>query len=64
MRWFVYYDKGRCNDGDHDNGLEGFDTRELALLRISELRSTNYSEDNDVIGMIEGESREVPEEYV
>lgn len=30
MRYFVYFDRGRCDDGDHEAGLEPFDTLDEA----------------------------------
>ena len=38
MMYFVYYDKGRCNDGDHDNALEEYRTLDEAKTRIDALR--------------------------
>lgn len=46
-RFFVYYDSGRCNDGDHASGLEDFATYEEAIAFLDKQRR----ESSDVFGM-------------
>lgn len=31
MKYFVYYDYGSCNYGDHDSGLQEFDSLAAAI---------------------------------
>lgn len=62
MAFFVYWDKGCCNDGDHSTGLEEFDTAKEALEKIKEIKQYNFF--NGYITMIEGETVEqVGDEY-
>jgi hypothetical protein len=35
--FFLYYDKGSCNDGDHHNEIEEFDTLAEAMTRAAEV---------------------------
>lgn len=37
MKYFLYFDTGSCNYGDHKTGLEQFDTLEQAQLREAEI---------------------------
>jgi len=43
--YFVYYNSGSCNMGDHQCDLEQFDTLAEAEQRIKELRKTGYDDD-------------------
>lgn len=49
MNWFVYYNKGSCNDGDHENGLEWFDSGTAAEKRVDELKNRHYFNDFDTV---------------
>lgn len=63
MPFFVYWDKGSCNDGDHDTGLEEFDSAKAALERIKEIKSFNFAF-NGYVTLIEGDTVDmVGEDY-
>ena len=36
MKWLVYHNTGCCNEGDHEVGLEEFDTKEEAIKFIQD----------------------------
>ncbi len=42
MKYWLYYNIGACNDGDHDYGLESFQTLVEVQDRIIELKKRDY----------------------
>jgi hypothetical protein len=52
MRWFLYYNSGSCNYGDHYSGLETFDTLKDARERVAFLQKENFN--NLFYTLIEG----------
>ncbi len=50
--YFVFYDFGSCNYGDHQTGLEPFSTEEAARTRIAQLKKEQY---DPTISLIRGE---------
>ena len=41
-KFYLYYQFGACNEGDHSCGLECFDTVEEAMARLAEIREREY----------------------
>lgn len=60
MMWFVVYESGRCNDGDHRNGVKVFPSREEATAYIEEYRSVAHDSSFVVIHGYLFERRERP----
>ena len=61
-RYWVYWDKGRCNDGDHDSGFEPFDSYELAVQKANDVRSYNWYSGYGTVSIVIGTEVTVPEE--
>lgn len=53
--YFVYWNKGRCNDGDHDSGLEQVADLDAAIRLKAEIQKTNFYGDWDTVRIIVGE---------
>lgn len=55
--YFVYYDKGRCEEGDHDNDLIECLSLEEAYAKIEEIRGRAY--DANIV-LIKGTRKDIP----
>jgi hypothetical protein len=42
-RYYLYYDFGSCNDGDHCHGLEIFETVEAVEARATDLKEAYHA---------------------
>lgn len=49
VKFFIFYDSGGCNWGDHSTGVELCDTLELAKAWIKWHKEHNYMGDYTVI---------------
>jgi hypothetical protein len=56
MPFFVYYDFGSCNNGDHCYGLKEFRTHREAAAGLAELKALarEYGEEGAGIVVVEG----------
>lgn len=52
--FFVHYDYGSCNDGDHPHGLEEFGTEQEALAYIAHCKQSNCFAQDGYFVVIEG----------
>lgn len=61
MKWYVFYDYGMCNQGDHSCGLDCCDSESEAIARKKEheRNALGRGEPDTKITIIEGTERSV-----